>query len=68
MQAHFVAMRSRRQKSVLTFLAQDIDGRAFCYANADLRKGDESEEIFKFIAFWKRVHGELPATLSSIQS
>jgi hypothetical protein len=59
-QCHFVAMRSRRQKSVLTFLAQDIDGRAFCYSNADLRKGDESEEIFKFIAFWKRVHGELP--------
>jgi hypothetical protein len=62
-QCHFVAMRSRRQKSVLTFLAQDIDGRAFCYSNADLRKGDESEEIFKFIAFWKRVHGELPRHL-----
>src|SRR3990167_50193 len=62
-QCHFVAMRSRRQKSVLTFLAQDIDGRAFCYSNADLRKGDESEEIFKFIAFWKRVHGDLPRHL-----
>ena len=62
-QCHFVAMRSRRQKSVLTFLAQDIDGRAFCYSNADLRKGDESEEIFKFIAFWKRVHGGLPRHL-----
>ena len=62
-QCHFVAMRSRRQKSVLTFLAQDIDGRAFCYSNADLRKGDESEEIFKFIAFWKRVHGALPSHL-----
>lgn len=62
-QCHFVAMRSRRQKSVLTFLAQDLDGRAFCYSNADLRKGEESEEIFKFIAFWKRVHGELPRHL-----
>jgi hypothetical protein len=62
-QCHFVAMRSRRQKSVLTFLAQDIDGRAFCYSNADLRKGEESEEIFKFIAFWKRVHGALPSHL-----
>ncbi len=62
-QCHFVAMRSRRQKSVLTFLAQDMDGRAFCYANADLRKGEESEEIFKFIAFWTRVHGELPRHL-----
>lgn len=62
-QCHFVAMRSRRQKSVLTFLAQDLDGRAFCYSNADLRKGEESEEIFKFIAFWKRVHRALPRHL-----
>ena len=60
---HFVAMRSRRQKSVLTFLAQDVDGRAFCYSNADLRKGEESEEIFQFIGFWKRTHGTLPRHL-----
>jgi hypothetical protein len=60
---HFVAMRSRRQKSVLTFLAQDVDGRAFCYSNADLRKGEESEEIFRFIDFWKRTHGTLPRHL-----
>ena len=62
-QCHFVAMRSRRQKSVLTFLAQELDGRAFCYSNADLRKGEESEEIFTFIAFWKRVHRALPRHL-----
>lgn len=60
---HFVAMRSRRQKSVLTFLAQDVDGRAFCYSNADLRKGEEAEEIFRFIAFWKKTHGTLPRHL-----
>ena len=62
-QCHFVAMRSRRQKSVLTFLAQDLDARAFCYSNADLRKGEESEEIFKFIAFRKRVYRALPRHL-----
>jgi hypothetical protein len=63
LERHFVAMRSRRQKSVLTFLAQDVDGRAFCYSNADLRKGEESEEIFRFIEFWKRTHGRLPRHL-----
>jgi hypothetical protein len=63
LERHFVAMRSRRQKSVLTFLAQDVDGRAFCYSNADLRKGEESEEIFHFIDFWKRTHGTLPRHL-----
>src|SRR6266542_2111062 len=57
---HYVSMRSRRQKSVLTFLAQDAEEHAFCYSNADLRKGEEPEEIFRFIAFWKRTHGDLP--------
>jgi hypothetical protein len=60
---HFVAMRSRRQPSVLAFMAHDMESRAFCYANADLRKGDESEEIFRFIDFWKKAHGELPRHL-----
>jgi hypothetical protein len=62
-QRHYVAMRSRRQKSVLTFLAQDLEGRAFCYSNADLRKGDEADEILRFVEFWKRVHGALPKHL-----
>jgi hypothetical protein len=60
---HYVSMRSRRQKSILTFLAQDADGDAFCYANADLRKGEENDEIFRFIDFWKKTHGVLPRHL-----
>ena len=62
-QKHYVSMRSRRQPSVLVFLAQDAETHAFCYANADLRKGDEPEEVFRFIAFWKRTHGRLPPHL-----
>src|SRR5436309_6941632 len=60
---HYVSMRSRRQKSILTFLAQDAEGHAFCYSNADLRKGEETEEIFRFISFWKRTDGDLPRHL-----
>ena len=56
-------MRSRAQPSVLAFLAQDAEGQAFCYSNADLRKGEEAEEIFHFIAFWKKHHGESPRHL-----
>ena len=62
-QKHFVSMRSRRQPSLLVFLAQDAETHAFCYANADLRKGDEPEEVFRFIHFWKRTHGKLPPHL-----
>jgi hypothetical protein len=60
---HYMSARSRRQPSVLVFLAQDAEGQAFCYSNADLRKGEEPEEIFRFIAFWERTHGERPRHL-----
>ena len=60
---HYVSARSRRQPSVLAFLAQDAQDRTFCYSNADLRKGEEAEEIFHFITFWKSTHGELPRQL-----
>ena len=62
-QRHFVSARSRAQPSVLAFLAQDAGGRAFCYSNADLRKGEEAEEIFRFIEFWRRQHGQAPRHL-----
>jgi hypothetical protein len=62
-QSHYVSARSRSQPSVLAFLAQDAEGRAFCYSNADLRKGEEAEEIFHFIAFWKKHHGHHPRHL-----
>src|SRR5216683_1286065 len=60
---HYLSMRSRRQPSILTFLAQDADSQVFCYSNADIRKGEEAEEVFRFIAFWKRQHGSAPRHL-----
>ena len=60
---HYVSARSRRQPSILVFLAQDADGRAFCYSHADIRKGEEADEIFRFLEFWKRVRGDYPRHL-----
>jgi transposase len=62
-QRHYVSGRSRSQPSILVFLAQDAATHVFCYSNADLRKGEQAQEIFQFIAFWKRVHHELPPHL-----
>jgi len=62
-QSHYLAKRSRRQPSILTFLAQDADSQVFCYSNADIRKGEEAEEIFRFIKFWTRQHGKPPQHL-----
>ena len=62
-QSHYLAKRSRRQPSILTFLAQDADSHVFCYANADIRKGEEADEVFRFIDFWKRQYGRVPQYL-----
>lgn len=63
MERHYVSQRSRRQPSILVFLAQDAEARAFCYSDANLRKGEEPEAVFRFLAFWKRTHGRLPTHL-----
>ena len=62
-QSHYLSKRSRRQPSILTFLAQDADSHVFCYANADIRKGEEADEVFRFIDFWKRQYGRVPQHL-----
>jgi transposase len=62
-ESHYLAKRSRRQPSILVFLAQDADAQVFCYSNADIRKGEEADEIFRFIEFWKRQHGKAPQHL-----
>ena len=53
-QSHYLSKRSRRQPSILTFLAQDADSQVFCYSNANIRKGEEADEVFRFIDFWTR--------------
>ena len=63
MEKHYVSKRSRRQKGILAFLAQDADSRVFCYANGEVRKADQNDEIIKFIEFWKKRTGRLPAEL-----
>lgn len=60
---HYVSKRSRRQKGILAFLAQDAEMRVFCYANAQVRKADQQDEILRFVQFWKERTGELPQEL-----
>jgi len=60
---HYVSKRSRRQKGILAFLAQDADTRVFCYANASLRKQDQNDEILRFAEFWKDRTGKWPQEL-----
>jgi hypothetical protein len=62
-QKHYVSKRSRRQKGLLAFLAQDADTRVFCYANGQVRKEDQNDEILRFVEFWQEKTGHLPTEL-----
>jgi hypothetical protein len=60
---HYISKRSRRQKGMLAFLAQDAETRVFCYANGELRKDQQNDEIIRFVDFWKQRTGRLPREL-----
>jgi hypothetical protein len=60
---HYVSKRSRRQKGILAFVAQDADTRAFCYANGELRKGQQDAEVLQFVRFGKDRTGHYPEEL-----
>lgn len=63
MEKHYVTKRSRRQKGILAFVAQDTSTQVFCYGNSDLRKDDQNEEILRFAQFWKDRSGTFPQEL-----
>jgi hypothetical protein len=63
MEKHYVSKRSRRQKGVLAFVAQDAATRVFCYGNTDLRKEEQNDAILNFIDFWKQRTGRFPQEL-----
>lgn len=62
-QKHYVSKRSRRQKGMLAFLAQDASTRVFCYANGQLRKEEQNNEILQFVDYWQQRTGHVPNEL-----
>lgn len=57
---HYITKRSRRQKGILAFVAEDADKRVFCYANAEIRKDQQNDEVLRFVKFWKKRTGKVP--------
>lgn len=60
---HYVSKRSRRQKGVLAFLVRDADASVFAYANTNLRKGENNDEILRFVELWRERSGSIPSEL-----
>ena len=62
-QKHYVSKRSRRQKGLLAFVAQDANTHVFCYGNAQVRKENQNDEIKRFAQYWKERTGSWPQEL-----
>ena len=63
LQKHYVSKRSRRQKGLLAFVAQDADTHVFCYGNAQVRKDNQNDEVKHFAQYWKERTGYWPHEL-----
>jgi len=65
---HYLSKRSRSQKSILVFLAQDAESHVFCYSKADLLKRDQADAVLDFVKFWKTAYVNCHPSWSSTPS
>jgi transposase len=60
---HWVPLRGKAMKSVLSFFAQDLDTTYLCYSNGAIKKEEEADEILAFVSFYKKATGQRPQCL-----
>ena len=63
LEKHYVPSRSQRTRSVLTFFAEDAESHTLLYANADLAKATQNNEVLSFADHWHTVTGHDPNLL-----
>ena len=63
LEKHYVPSRSQRTRSVLTFFAEDADSHTLLYANADLFRATQNNEVLAFADHWHQVTGHHPKLL-----
>ena len=63
LEKHYVPSRSQRTRSVLSFFAQDGASQTLIYANADLTKATQANEVLVFADHWKNLTGAWPHRL-----
>ena len=55
--------KGKTMKGANTVVAQDAESNAVVYARADILRKEECEEVKKFVAYWKKVKGNVDETL-----
>ena len=49
---HYLPTRGKAAPSILSFFAYEPQSRVLCYSNADLTRGNQAEELMRFVEFW----------------
>jgi hypothetical protein len=60
---HYIPCRGQACPSIQTFFAHEHEKQVFCYANANLMRDEQSQEIFRFVDYWKDLTGKNPEWL-----
>ena len=55
--------KGKTMKGANSIIAHDSGSNAIMYTRADILRSEEAEEIKKFIAYWKKIKGEVNETL-----
>ena len=63
MDTNWAGAKHQRLKSALTLFAQDGKSRYLLYANTDINREDETNEIMNFVDYWVDVKGVIEQTL-----
>jgi hypothetical protein len=63
LEKHYVPRRSQRTRSVLTFFGEDSATHNLVYANPDLSKATQNNEVIAFCDHWRTVSGRDPQLL-----
>ena len=60
---HYIPCRGQACPSVQTFFAQEHEKHVFCYANANLIRDEQTQEVIRFVDYWQDLTGRNPEWL-----
>lgn len=63
LEKNYVPRRSQSVPSVAVAYAQEEGGQELVYAKADVLKREKTDEVVRFVDYWKSVSGQLPEEL-----
>lgn len=60
---HYIPCRGKACPSIQSFFAQEHENHVFCYANANLIRDQQNQEVLRFVDYWKDLIGQNPEWL-----